>query len=167
MSDFLSFLRTAYDELGNFNVEFRIRSEDDWPVTLDYWFGADTWRQSGHSFELIGVDSTGGLYCLWTHPDLAGREPPVVFMGSEGEGVGVIAETMADLVDVLAQGYAWVGHEGSYQRDEEWLEPDVLARFSGQARQTLNRDARSPEEILVAARDQHPDFKAWVDQQVG
>jgi len=165
MTDFLLFLREQYEELGNFNPEFRLRSESDWPVTLDYWFGSPGWRESGHSFELIGVDGTGGMYCLWSYPQLNSPDVPVVFLGSEGEGVSVLASCVADLVEILAQGFVWHGQSMNYVKSEGDLDPDAFPKFSSHARDKFGRELRRPDDLLVLARQLHPDFKAWVDAQ--
>lgn len=165
MTDFLVFLREQYEELGNFHLEFRLRSESDWPVTLDYWFGSPRWRESGHRFELIGVDGTGGMYCLWTYPELTAPDAPVVFLGSEGEGVSVIATSVTDLVEVLAQGFVWDGHSMSFVMNEDDLDPGTFPKFSAHARERFARDLRRPDGLLSRVRQQHPDFKAWVDCQ--
>lgn len=160
--DALSFLRRQFAEQGRFQVEFRIRHEDDWPVTLDYWFGSPGWRSSGHTFDLIGVDGTGGLYCLWHYPGLAERAAPVVFLGSEGEGVCVVADDVASLVEVLAQGYWWFGHVGRFSRDEENLVRPAFDDFANAAAAFLGRPFRSPDSIVEAALAKHPSFAAFV-----
>ncbi len=165
MTDFLSFLHEQYEELGNFNIEFRLRNEDDWPVTLDYWFGSDTWRQSGHLFNLIGVDTTGGLYCQWIYPELRVPEPPIVFMGSEGDGVGVIASSIADLVEILAQGYTWSDEEPNYVKKTDALDPAAFPEFSARVQNELARAFVHPDALLADAQQQHPDFEAWVVAQ--
>lgn len=165
MTDFLLFLREQYKEFGNFNLEFRIRSENDWPVTLDYWFGSPRWRESGHSFELIGVDGTGGMYCAWTYPQLHSQDPPIVFLGSEGEGVSVIASRVADFVEILAQGFVWHGQSMNFEMNESDLDPGALPKFNSHARDKFGRELRRPDDLVLLARQLHPDFKAWVDAQ--
>lgn len=165
-ADALSFLRRQFAEQGRFQVEFRIRHEDDWPVTLDYWFGSPGWRSSGHTFDLIGVDGTGGLYCLWHYPGLAERAAPVVFLGSEGEGVSVVANDVASLVEVLAQGYWWFGHIGRFTRDEENLLQPAFDDFAAHAREFIGRPLRSPESIVEAAIAQHPSFASFVARMI-
>lgn len=165
MAGFLSYLRKQYAELGNFNIEFRLRSEDDWPVTLDYWFGSDRWRQSDHLFQLIGVDTTGGLYCQWIYPELRVPEPPIVFLGSEGESVCVVASCIADLVEILAQGYAWSADEQKYVKKDSDLEPGAFAQFNSRVHNELGRSFLHPDELVANARQQHPDFETWVRQQ--
>lgn len=162
MTDFLSYLRDQYAEFGSFNSEFRLRSEDYWPITLDYWFGSDRWRQSDHLFDLIGVDRSGGMYCQWIYPELRVPEPPIVFLGSEGEGVGVVASCIADLVEILAQGYAWDAFECKYVRNDHNLDPVPFAQFSSRVKSELGRELLDPEELIASARLQHPDFEAWV-----
>lgn len=160
--DALSFLRRHYAELGPFQVEFRLRTEDDWPLTLDYWFGAPGWRDGGHNFDLVGVDATGGLYCLWRYPELGDRAPPVVFLGSEGDGIAVIAGDAASLVEALAQGYWWFASLGRFSRDEENLLQPAFDAFREQAAAFLARPLRSPESIVEAGQAQHPNFAAFV-----
>lgn len=152
---------------GQFHIEFRLRQEEDWPVTLDYWFGSPRWRDTGHQFDLIGVDSTGGLYCLWRYPGGENSPSPVVFLGSEGEGVCIVADNLADLARVLAQGYAWFGTTGIWSYDEQEILPEPLAAFRRQVIALIGPDLPQPGDVAADARRRHPDFKAWVDTQIG
>lgn len=161
-ADALAFLREQIGEHGPFQIEFRDRREDDWPVTLDYWFGSPRWRVSGHTFELVGVDSTGGMFCLWRYPDLGVREAPVVFLGSEGEGVSVVAGDVGELVEVLAQGYWWFGSIARFTCDEEHLQQPAFDTFAAAARAFLARPLRAPDAIVEAAVAAHPNFAAFV-----
>jgi len=161
-TDALEFLRRQDAEHGPFQIEFRVRTEVDWPVTLDYWFGAPAWRDGGHTFDLVGVDATGGLYCLWRYPELGDRAPPVVFLGSEGEGIAVIAGDATSLVEALAQGYWWFASLGRFVRDEENLRQPAFDAFREQAAAFLARPLRSPESIVEAGQAQHPNFAAFV-----
>lgn len=165
-SNALEFLRRQFTELGPFQVEFRIRSEDDWPVTLDYWFGSPAWRDSGHAFDLIGVDSTGGLFCSWRYPGLGDAPPPVVFLGSEGEGISVVADNVASLVEVLAQGYWWFGALARFTRDEEYLVQPAFDGFAAAARLFIGRPLRAPDDIVAEAIATHPNFAAFVAKTV-
>lgn len=160
--DALSFLRRQYAELGPFQTEFRVRSESDWPVTLDHCFGSPAWRETGHRFDLVGIEGTGGLFCLWHYPELGSISAPVVFLGSDGEGISVVANDAASFVEVLAQGYWWFGAIGSYTRDEENLLQPAFAEFAAHAEAFFGRLLRPPESVLEAALTQHPNFAAFV-----
>ena len=161
-ADAVDFLRRQSAQIGQFQSEFRLHSEDDWPLTLDYFFGSPLWRSSGHAFELLGVDSTGGLYCLWTYPELGEKAPPVVFVGPEGEGIAVVAGDAASLVEALAQGYWWFASIGGFTHDEENLLQPAFAAFRAEAEAFLARPLRAAESIAEAGQAQHPNFAAFV-----
>lgn len=161
-ADALDFLRGQFAWHGQFQSEFRAHAEDDWPATLDYFFGSPVWRDSGHCFELVGVDSTGSLYCLWNYPGLGEHPPPVVFVGPEGDGISVVASDATSLVEVLAQGYWWFAALGRFARDEEHLLQPAFDTFAAAAAAFVGRPFRSPDSIVEAAVAQHPSFAAFV-----
>ena len=70
--------------------------------TLGHWFGSDKWSKSGDSFLQIGQDGAGSLFCLWFYPVLK-EEPPVVFLGSEGES-SLVASDTSDFIRQLSSG---------------------------------------------------------------
>jgi hypothetical protein len=165
-ADALSFLHRQIARNGPFQVEFRLSRQDDWPALLDHWFGSPRWRDSSHAFDLVGVDATGGLYCLWRYPQLADRPAPVVFLGSEGDGISVVAGDVAELVEILAQGYWWFAAIGRFTRDEENLVQPAFDAFAAAAASFIGRPLRSPESIAEVARESHPSFASFVAQLV-
>lgn len=158
--------RAILAETGAINAEFRVRQEDDWPRTLDYWFGSNRWQSSGHSFDLVGVDGSGGLFCLWYQPGDKEEEPPVAILGSEGEGVSVIADDLCEFAGILAQGYSWSGSTQTWTRDIDSIFEAALRKYENMVRRLLKPSQGDPNTLLAAARARHSDLRAWVDTQV-
>jgi hypothetical protein len=70
--DPMAFLVEQERDLSQFHVEFRLSAPEDFGATLDRWLGSSQWRETGHRFTLIGTDWSGGMFCFWHHPHLAG-----------------------------------------------------------------------------------------------
>ncbi len=117
-------------------------------------------------FELVGVDSTGGMYCLWDYPDISDAPSPVVFLGSEGEGVCVVARSLPELLHILTDGYHWDGLSEKYVRDESLLFVEALDALRRKASGDLASGEHDPNKAAIEARAGHPNFKAWVDGQI-
>lgn len=128
--------------------------------TLDSWMGGPSWRASGHKFIQFGRDASGSLFCLWFYPELI-EEPPVVFIGSEGDTY-VVSNNSTDFIKQITSGYIF--------NDGSWLEPDE------EELQELNWDAlleigqkftgstcSSPSELTDIAISNHPSLEEWVD----
>ncbi|MBW2457036.1 MAG: hypothetical protein JRI68_21150 [Deltaproteobacteria bacterium] len=152
--DPLSFLAKTQLELGKweFHGEFRLPNQDELDAfqgDLDkHWFKTTSWRTQGYRLTLIGVDHTHGTYCLWHHPQLDGREPPVVYLGSEGE-TEMVATHASAFVEALAAGL----HESSA--------PPKQQAFRSRAAAAFGFKQRTVEAIRSEAVEAHPDFSAW------
>lgn len=160
----LKFLREQERKHRAFHVEFRL-DKGELPIDeiLDRWFGRRSWRKDGHSFSLIGTDWSGGMFCRWHHTELAGRPPPVVYLGSEGQATAVVANDDRAFVELLATGRVWgSSDDGGFEDDEQ---PPAHAHFAREARQRFGFRDRTAEEIQREGASAHPDFRRWVERQ--
>ena len=162
-SDALNFLRQQERAHGVYHVEFRLdRGEQRLDEILDLWFGGTQWRKDGHTLSLIGTDWSGGMFCRWHYPDLAGRSAPIVYVGSEGQATEVIALDDRAFVELLATGRIW-GHsdDGTFEDDDQ---PPAHALFAREARARFGFRERTAEEIQREGAAAHPDFRQWVQR---
>lgn len=159
------FLAELHDQLSSLAPEFRLdgpEERDLLPETLDCWFGSQKWRRSGHAFTLLGSDCSGGMYCLWHYPELGNREPPVVFMGSEGEGVSVLADDLLTFIELLSTGKIW--SMGEFEDNEfETKDEETFRRL---AAERFGFRGRTANEIRNEALERHPRFSAWVEGNI-
>jgi len=167
--DFLDEL--CEEEIITYPIEFEsgLASDDEWSETAGHWFGSGRWAEGGDSFVHFGSDGTGGCFLLWYYPDLDG-DPPVVFLGSEGESC-MASPTVTDFLKQLASGKvffegSWLDPDDEEEEDDDfpvldWVElkASVEARF-GEA-------DMDPEDVTARAVAEHPDFPAWVESRCG
>ena len=126
---------------------------------LDRWFGGSRWQANGNRFTLLATDASGGMYCLWWYPELGDKRAPVVYLGSEGDGLAVIANATVDFIEAIASGHHW---RDEYIRELDNVDAAKLAAFSECARAEYQLAGREPQAIADAGRANHPDFAAWV-----
>ena len=138
-------------------------SDDDLTETFGHWFGGTKWKNSGDSFIQFGQDGSGSLFLLWFYPGLAG-EPPVVFMGSEGEA-HFVAPNIKSFVMQLCSGKlfydgGWLEPEDDEKEELDW---DVL---KSRAEELVGPIAKNPEEIRDEGLCSCPSFPDWVKSKV-
>ena len=74
-------------------------SDKELAETMRCWFGGTKWLENSDSFVQFGQNGTGSLFLLWFYPSLK-QDPPVVFMGSEGESC-LAAPSINDFIKPL------------------------------------------------------------------
>ena len=131
--------------------------------TFENWFGGNKWLQKGDSFVQFGQDGTGSLFLLWYYP-LLKIEPPVVFMGSEGESY-LVAPKIDDFIRQLASGKLFYDSEWFDPELEEQLELD-WHRLRSVVEAKLGRIELTPLQIQNRAIKLHPNFTAWVEANI-
>jgi hypothetical protein len=168
-SDALDFLFVQDSMLRTFHVEFRIvggvswHPENDFPIAeidsvLDGYLGTPSWRDAGYQMSIIGTDWSGGLFCTWKYPELDGRSPPVVYVGSYGDGRAVVANDLIAFVELLATGKIW--RDSEFVDDEQ---PEEHLQFAKDAKSRFSLASRSAEEIQAEGFHAHPNFAKWMD----
>lgn len=89
-------------------------------------------------FFVFGHDGNQSFYALWRYKEMPADETPVIYLNSEGEGSGVLANNLAEFMTLLAYG----------------TEP-ILGIYPDQA--------EANEEIKYALRNQ--EFRVWIEQR--
>lgn len=138
-------------------------SDEELIETFGYWFGGSKWQSDGDSFVQFGQDATGSMFLLWFCPNLVG-EPPVVFLGSEGEA-HFVAPNLKSFLKQIGSGKLFY--------DGDWLEPDsgekaeldwVLLR--SRVEKLVGPITQDPEEIRDEGATLFPNFPDWVESKV-
>lgn len=144
------------------DYEHNFNTDDDLRNTLGHWFGSSRWEEDGDTFVQFGQDGTGSMYLLWFYPKLD-IEPPVVFMGSEGEAF-VVARNIVEFTKQLASGKLFY--------NGEWLEPEKgdeievdWTLLRSVVENKLGPIDQEPQKSTILAVSQHPDFRVWVDSK--
>jgi hypothetical protein len=138
-------------------------SDEELAETLGCWFGSDKWSKNGDSFVQFGQDGTGSLFLLWFYPALT-TEPPVVFLGSEGDSC-LVAANINDFIRQLASGKLFF--------NGKWFDPEVdgtskydWQRFRLAVEAKLGKSEMSLLELSNNATRLHPAFTTWVQTQI-
>ena len=126
IQDLLDFIdELCKQEIVTYPIDYEIEhpSDRDLAATLRCWFGSDRWSKEGDSFVQFGQDGTGSLFLLWFYPSLK-TEPPVVFLGSEGESY-LVAADISDFIQQLASGKlfsrgSWLDPEPDEKQELDW-----------------------------------------------
>ncbi|MCT7357887.1 hypothetical protein [Thalassolituus pacificus] len=130
---------------------------------LDMWLGGKKWRETEHHFIQFGQDGCGSLFCLWYYPELKG-EPPVVFLGSEGERA-LVSNSAHDFVMQITSGKVF--YDGSWldphDEDKDELNWDLLSK---KAKSYLGSLCDNPSELTKSAQAKHPDISSWIESNV-
>ena len=152
-------------EIITYPIDYEIEhpSDLDLAATLRCWFGGDRWSEEGDSFVQFGQDGTGSLFLLWFYPSLK-IEPPVVFLGSEGESC-LVAANIGDFIYQLASSKIFF--------DGEWIdpEPDEKQTLDWQqlkltVENKLGKNDKLPTQIRDLAVKIHPNFASWVESKI-
>ena len=138
-------------------------SDEELTETLGYWFGGSKWQSEGDSFVQFGQDGTGSLFLLWFYRGIV-NDPPVVFMGSEGE-----AHFMAPNIESFIKQ---VG-SGKLFCDGDWLNPgkeekDELdwATLKLRVEELVGPITKDPDVIKNEGISSCPNFPNWVESKV-
>lgn len=169
MSDLDLLNRLQNEERIPFHIDYEAWPPRPFDDTLDSWFAGADWRAAGHRFIGIGQDGTGSIYAQWLYQGLEG-EPPVVFLGSEGE-VALVADSADDVARALADGFEWWPYEGEWRpfEGEEEAEEDepTLEGFKAAVVAALGPWTEAAPDMLARAKAKHPDFEGWVNAVLG
>lgn len=94
-------------------------------------------------FGLFGLNSDGGLYCVWLQDN---GEQPVVYIGSVGSA-RVLTKNIEDFLLLLAIGYDEVGRADFSQPPES--ESSINIKFQDWVKQKLNSSIPATGEAIV------------------
>jgi hypothetical protein len=108
-------------------------------------------------FGLFGLNSDGGLYCVWLQDN--GKQP-VVYIGS-GSSARVLTQNIEDFLLLLAIGYDEVGRADFSQPPES--ESSVNTNFQDWVKQRLNSSIPETGEAIVnLAIEKSDDLGDWL-----
>jgi hypothetical protein len=144
--------------------EFSAPSAEETNTTLSAWFGGLKCSSNGYGLTLFGMAGDGALYAMWRHPQLRDAAPPVVYLGSEGEGQAILAASARDFVALLATGEVWMG-DAFVEQDEDMFEEEHLESQQAWRAAATSRyrfTNRPAAQIKEEATSNHPDFQEWV-----
>nr|WP_315467756.1 hypothetical protein [uncultured Undibacterium sp.] len=144
------------------DYEYNFKTDDDLRNTFGHWFGGSRWKEDGDTFVQFGQDGTGSMYLLWFYPN-SDIEPPVVFMGSEGETF-VVASNIVDFAKQLASGKLFYNGEWLEPEEGEEIEVD-WALLRSEVENKFGALDQEPQKLTELAVSQHPDFRGWVDSK--
>jgi hypothetical protein len=120
--------------------------------------------EDARQFAMFGQDGTASLYGLWRVDERPLGQAPVVFVGAEGVGTGVVAATIDDFLALLAVGKEAVGWV------DEWSEGecDDVADYREWLRADRGLEAPAdPRGAVEAARAAHPSLEEWAKERRG
>jgi hypothetical protein len=115
-------------------------------------------------FAMFGRDGTASLYGFWRVDERPLAQAPIVFVGAEGVGTGVIAATIEDFLALLAVGKEAVGWV------EQWSEGECadVADYREWLRADRGLEAPAdPRAVVEAARAAHPSLVEWAKERRG
>src|SRR5262249_38933293 len=95
---------------------------DEGKETALAWFDGD--KLVASQFILFGKEGDGSLYGYWLYEGKTLETAPSVFLGSEGSGCKVLANSIQDFLALLAIGQEELGFVGYYYRWEENIRID-------------------------------------------
>ena len=144
------------------DYESNFQTDEELAITFGYWFGNDHWSKDGDTFVQFGQDGTGSMFLLWFYPNLK-IEPPVVFMGSEGESF-IVSNRISDFAKQLASGKLFF--------DGCWLEPEAdeeiqvdWAVLKSKIEIEFGKITERPEALTELAKSKHPSFSSWIESK--
>ncbi len=155
------------EELGAFFAgTFEIYMEEQGEADLNAWFGEVDYRKDGTTLLAFAHDGVHSFYCYWLYPGKTIKDAPIVYLSSEFEGSTVIANDAAEFLSLLAtnRDYSNYGNgEGSHFNDPEEDYEEESADFCAWLKEKHNiLPAENPDKILETAKENHPDFQAWL-----
>ena len=162
----LDFLQNICDEgIVSWPIDYETNNANDRELaqTFGFWFGGDKWSKHGDTFAQFGQDGTGSMFLLWFYPNLTG-EPPVVFMGSEGETC-IVASNINDFIKQLCSGKLFFdgGWLDPVEEDKDKIDWDNLRMIAEAKFGSLEL---SPDQLCGRAKNAHPSFVEWVESNV-
>ncbi|WP_339687153.1 hypothetical protein [Gimesia maris] len=132
---------------------FELRAGDK--DTMFYWFG---FRDVDEKLAQFGAGADGSLYCIW---DAGDQSFPVVHLGSEGDGIKVLAANFKDFLRLLAIGYGELGFE-DLSKPPEGSEPNLI--FQNWVKSQFNTNIpTNGSEFITLEENGKCQFANWVD----
>ena len=128
------------------------------------WFDGDELAAS--QFVIFGKGPDGSMYGYWLYNNKTLETAPIVFLGSEGVGCKVLANSLKDFLVLLAIGQEELGFAGYYYDWEENITIDEnLIKFRDWLAKEFGISAPADGRAMIAeAQRNHPDLESWLDK---
>jgi hypothetical protein len=141
---------------GDFETDVTQSSVEAW------WNGRD---EIARQFIPLGHDGMDSLYALWCYDGRKPADAPVVFLSGEGSDNTVLANGLQDFLSLLASNQDLIGMV------KHWAGPSETAEASDHKKYVKwltgrGIEVRDPADIVSDAQAKHPDFDAWVTEQM-
>ncbi len=129
-----------------------------------YWFDRDI--QAARQFAIFGHSGDLSLYGYWLYPGRTLLTAPIVFLGSEGVGNTLLANSFEEFLALLSLGYEELGFAVSKPdyKISTTIDESLLHFRAWLDREVGIQVPETFDSIVVAARNAHPDFKTWIEQ---
>ncbi len=127
---------------------------DSGPATAVAMFDGD--QDAAAQFALFGAEADGSAFGFWLYEGRKLEEAPVVYLGSEGTGWTVLADTLEDFLRLLANGVDDLGFDAKNLKFDrtggntckpgrfKWLKTDCGFRRLGPAGPSP-REGKAPD----------------------
>lgn len=139
----------------------RFELTSDGPETAVAFFDGD--EKAAAEFVLFAGSSDGSSYGLWTYGGRNFQNAPIVFLGSEGTGLTVLANSVEEFLSLLAVGEDELGFASPFLTEPPSPSTELLAfRRWLQEEYAISPAAYPAANIAVAVR-KHPDLQAWLN----
>lgn len=126
------------------------------------WFQGD--ESVAKQFVMFGKDRTSSMYGWWFHEGVKSiAEAPLVFLGGEGSYNTVLANTLEELLQLLAIGKYNVGMVRRWDKQDKQC--DNLAEYVAFLKNDLNLSPPADGRAIVdRAKQAHPDLDQFVEK---
>ncbi len=132
--------------------------------SVDHWFDRD--EQVARQFAIFGHGGDGSLYGYWFYSDKTLLTAPIVFLGSEGVGNTILANSFEEFLALLSLGYTELGFALSKPEYNVGTRIDeALLHFRGWLDREFKIQVPNTHDTIVrAAHNAHPDLGTWIEQ---
>ncbi len=131
--------------------DFELRADDG--EAIYWWFRSHAVDDRLAQF---GAGPDGSLYCIWRQDD--GRQP-IVHLGSEGDGLMVLARDMREFIILLAIGYEEIGFDdlesppqdadGINREFQKWVEETFGVGIPAAGNELVERAGREQDDFAA------------------
>ncbi len=133
-------------------------------VSADKFGSVKAWFRENKNHNKVlgfGIDGVGSVYGLWLCNNDNPEDAPVVYLGSEGEGSGVIASTLVEFLSILATNRDWEPFDKAFTDPEESNEEENKKFRMWLEGKFQIKPAKNPLQIVKKSRKSFPDFMKW------
>lgn len=119
-------------------------------------------------FIVFAADGSGAMYGYWRYEQQPLDRVPLVYLDDEGVDNRVLANTIEELLTLIALGQPYLGVVDKWDEDEQ---PDpYTTRYRVWLRAELQIEAPTVAQarvIVERATAAHPDINAWLERLLG